>query len=266
MVTNRIKWLIHLIIFASVHAVFAQPRENKPQVLVLTERGDQHESFVAAALNWLDSVARDRGFEITVINRPDNITDEFLTPYDLFLQLNFPPYTWPPRAEEAFQRYIEEGRGGWIGFHHATLLGDFDGYPMWKWFSDFMGGIQFKNYIASRASGMMHVEDPKHPVMSGVPAQFDIPDEEWYTFDRSPRPNVRVLATVDESSYRPSSGITMGDHPVIWSNERVKAQNVYFLIGHHGGLFRSTAFTRMFENALLWASGHTMVAKGVSND
>ena len=40
-----------------------------------------------------------------------------------------PPYTWPKEAEDAFVKYIEEGRGGWIGFHHATLLGEFDGYP-----------------------------------------------------------------------------------------------------------------------------------------
>ena len=88
-----------------------------------------------------------------------------MSQFSLVIQLDFPPYTWPKEAEDAFVKYIEEGRGGWIGFHHATLLGEFDGYPMWQWFSDFMGGVRFKNYIAPLANGTLIVEDKQHPVM-----------------------------------------------------------------------------------------------------
>lgn len=66
-------------------------------------------------------------------------TKSVLDGTDLVIQLDFPPYTWPKEAEQNFVDYINEGRGGWIGFHHATLLGEFDGYPLWQWFSDFMG-------------------------------------------------------------------------------------------------------------------------------
>jgi type 1 glutamine amidotransferase len=41
--------------------------------------------------------------------------------------------------------------------------------------------------------------------------------------------------------------------PVIWSNPRVKARNVYFLIGHSGSLFASADFTTMFSNAIHWS-------------
>jgi len=34
----------------------------------------------------------------------------------LFIQLDYPPYAWTPTAVSAFQKYIEEGKGGWIGF------------------------------------------------------------------------------------------------------------------------------------------------------
>jgi type 1 glutamine amidotransferase len=60
---------------------------------------------------------------------------------------------------------------------------------------------------------------------------------------------------VDESSYRPDSDIKMGDHPVIWTNERKKARNVYFLMGHSPVLFESEEFKTMFANAIMWASG-----------
>lgn len=231
----------------------AAPPEYK--VLVLTERGGQHESFARAALEWLYKYAAGNNIELSVINNTKMIDEEYLSDYKVFIQLDYPPYTWPEKAMSAFVKYIVEGRGGWIGFHHATLLGEFDGYPMWQWFSDFMGGIRFDNYIAEKASGKVIVGKTKHPIMKGVSKSFVIDNDEWYTFNKSPRPNVNVLATVDESTYIPASDIKMGDHPVIWVNEKIKARNVYFLMGHDGSLLKNKDFTTMFSNAIKWTSG-----------
>ena len=227
-------------------------KPHKAKVLVLTERGGQHGGFTDAGLRWLAAEGVKGNFSITEINNGRNITEAYLSQFSLVIQLDFPPYTWPKEAEDAFVKYIEEGRGGWIGFHHATLLGEFDGYPMWQWFSDFMGGVRFKNYIAPLADGTLIVEDKQHPVMKDVPASFVVPDDEWYTYDKSPRPNVHVLANVDESSYTPASDIKMGDHPVVWVNESKKARNVYFQIGHSSKLYETEGFTTMFRNAINW--------------
>ncbi len=81
-----------------------------------------------------------------------------------------------------------------------------------------MGDVIYKNYIATFVTAKVNVEDTNHPVMKGVPSSFIIDKEEWYTYNRSPRPNVHVIASVDENSYSPDSDIKMGDHPVIWSN------------------------------------------------
>ena len=227
-------------------------KPHKAKVLVLTERGGQHGGFTDAGLRWLAAEGVKGNFSITEINNARNITEAYLSQFSLVIQLDFPPYTWPKEAEDAFVKYIEEGRGGWIGFHHATLLGEFDGYPMWQWFSDFMGGVRFKNYIAPLADGTLIVEDKQHPVMKDVPASFVVPDDEWYTYDKSPRPNVHVLANVDESSYTPASDIKMGDHPVVWVNESKKARNVYYQIAHSSKLYETEGFTTMFRNAINW--------------
>ncbi|WP_449436344.1 hypothetical protein [Pedobacter steynii] len=58
------------------------------------------------------------------------------------------------------------------------MLGEFDGYPMWNWFSNFMGGIRFTNYIADFASANVRVEDKSHPVMKGVSPSFKVDTEE----------------------------------------------------------------------------------------
>lgn len=229
-------------------------RHPEFKALVLTERGGQHEEFVVAALDWLYHFASEKNFDITVVTHASEIDETMLSEYNEIIQLNYAPYNWGDKAMKAFERYIEEGKGGWVGFHHATLLGEFDGYPMWNWFSGFMGGIRFKNYIAATASAKVNTEDKNHPVMQGVPASFIIHGDEWYTFDKDPRPNVHVLASVDESSYKPASDIKMGDHPVIWMNEKMKAKNVYFLMGHSPVLFESEEFKTMFANAIMWAA------------
>jgi hypothetical protein len=234
----------------------AQTQAQSFRVVALAEHGGIHKPFVDAAKVWLAKCASEDHFAVDYIEDTEKIEDAFLAKYSLFIQLNYPPYNWTDRAKAAFIKYIEQGKGGWIGFHHATLLGEFDGFQMWPWFHQFMGGIRFKNYIATFVTGAVSVEDKKHPAMSGIPSQFVIENEEWYTYDTSPRPNVHVLASVDEKTYTPSTDLKMGDHPVIWTNEHYKARNIYIFMGHHGELFHNQAFTEILRNSILWAAGH----------
>jgi type 1 glutamine amidotransferase len=78
--------------------------------------------------------------------------------------------------------------------------------------------------------------------------------DEWYTWDKSPRPNVQVLANVDENSYMPQSNVKMGDHPVVWTpNSAYKGKNLYIFVGHHPNLFQNTAYMTLLKNAIFWA-------------
>lgn len=225
------------------------------RVLALTEAGGHHLAFTEAAKPWLKQCGTENGFEVDYLSHTAPITAGYLARYRLVLQLDFVPYGWTPEARTAFKAYIEQGQGGWVGLHHATLLGDFDGQPMWPWFSEFMGGIKYRNYIATFASATVRVEDGRHPCLKGVPETFVVPKEEWYTYDRSPRSKVRVLASVDETTYVPASAPKMGDHPVVWTNEQVPARNVYIFMGHGPDLLDNPAYTTLLRNAILWAAG-----------
>lgn len=210
--------------------------------------------YSKAAVLWLDKLAADSNFSIDFIQGTDSIDDNFLAKYQLFIQLDYPPYAWKDRAVKAFERYITEGKGGWIGFHHASLLGEFDGYPLWQWFSVFMGDIIYKNYIPTFVGATVNVEDTKHPVMQNIPSSFIIEKEEWYIYNKSPRANVHVIASVDESTYNPGSDIKMGDHPVIWTNLKYPARNIYIFMGHSPDLFNNPAYTAIFRHSIFWAA------------
>lgn len=253
--------VLMLVLLSAISALFfdggvaAQGKAPSFHVIALAERGGIHKPFVDAAKVWLGKLARESNFTVDYIEDTQKIDDTFLVKYDLFLQLNYPPYMWTNTAKAAFIKYIEQGKGGWIGFHHATLLGEFDGYRIWPWFQQFMGGIRFKNYIASFVTGTVTIEDKNHPAMKGIASPFVIEKEEWYTYDTSPRPKVHVLASVDETTYAPSTDLKMGDHPVIWTNEHYKARNIYIFMGHHPELLDNQAFTKIFENSIFWATG-----------
>lgn len=238
--------------------------EAPNRVLVLAERGGSHEGFTTSALEWLENMKDSLHMELTIVSDAKTLQKGDIDRHNLILQLNYPPYAWSDVAREEFERYIDESRGAYIGFHHASLLGDFDGYPMWQWFSDFLGGIVYQSYIPQLADGTVQVERTDHPVMKGLPRTFVIPNDEWYTYTSNPRPNVLVLAHVDEASYvdkdsAPQWGPaayrpipTMGDHPVFWVNTQKHARNVYFQIGHDKQLLETPEFKRMMFNALKW--------------
>jgi type 1 glutamine amidotransferase len=90
-----------------------------------------------------------------------------------------------------------------------------------------------------------------------VVTPFAVKKEEWYTYDKSPRAQVHVIASVDEKSYLPESTVLMGDHPVVWTNENMPARNVYVFMGHGPWLFKNAAYRQIFANAIKWVSGNS---------
>jgi len=243
-----------ILLLALCFSAFAQQPKYRFKVLAISEISGRHLDYSKAAKIYLNKLALDSNFKIDYVQDTKQFNDAFLNKYQLIIQLDYAPYGWKPEEMNAFKHYITEGKGGWIGFHQASLIGDFDGHKMSPWYSEFLGNIVFKDYNEAFAKGMVKVERKKHPLMYGVPKKFEIEKEDWYTYNISPRPNVNVIASVQESSFRPKTTIKMGDHPVIWVNEKVKARNVYIFMGHSPALFNNEVYKTIFKNAIFWAS------------
>ncbi|HEY4967133.1 MAG TPA: hypothetical protein VII28_12075, partial [Puia sp.] len=94
MIKNGMRVLLVLIFVNGSRTAFSQQRKANTSfhVLVLAERGGIHEGFVVAALEWLNQFSAEQGFDFRVINRTDSISTTFLSKYQEFIQLNFPPY------------------------------------------------------------------------------------------------------------------------------------------------------------------------------
>jgi hypothetical protein len=79
--------------------------------------------------------------------------------------------------------------------------------------------------------------------------------DEWYDFRANPRRRVRVLATLDESTY---AGGGMGaDHPIAWCQEYDAGRSWYSAMGHTGGSFRELPFLAHLLAGIRYAAGQT---------
>src|ERR1700691_5367819 len=85
-----------LLTAATLIALPASAQTNTPRfrAIVLAERGDQHEAFVAAAIPWLTETAQQDHFSVDAFKNPDQFSKPFLAKYQVIIQLNYPPYRW----------------------------------------------------------------------------------------------------------------------------------------------------------------------------
>src|SRR5580698_10105889 len=96
---------VTIAIFLCISAALGQAPAPKFRVIAIAEKGGIHKPFVDAAKVWLAQEAIKDNFAIDYIEDTSKIDDKFLSQYQLFIQLNFPPYAWTPTAVAAFQKY-----------------------------------------------------------------------------------------------------------------------------------------------------------------
>jgi cytochrome c len=145
-------------------------------------------------------------------------------------------------AQRAALRRFVEGGGGWVGVHAASA-----GELQWPWYGELAGAYFERHPEVQRAA--IDVADQGHPAMAPLPARW-VRTDEWYDFRSNPRGRVRVLATVDESSYR---GGGMGaDHPIAWCHQVGAGRSFYTALGHTSESFSEPLFLAHLLGAIRW--------------
>ncbi|WP_431217466.1 ThuA domain-containing protein [Puia sp. P3] len=185
----------------------------------MASRASDHQKMITAARPFFEQLAAANDFGLDFSDDTSLINPGNLARYQVFVMLHLAPFDMSPSQQQALQHFVETG-GAWVGIHAAGLTGrqfPAKGSNYWQWFEDFMGGVTYSPHPKFQKATLV-VEDHKHPATLHLPTKMEVPDE-WYEFDKSPRGKVRVLASVDESSYHQNR--PMGDHPIIWTNPAI---------------------------------------------
>jgi hypothetical protein len=266
--TKPILLFLFLCLF-SVLTVQAKRTEFKV-IAFYTGKNDQaHVSFVNEANGWFSDISKKEHFIYQSTNNWDNLNAEYLSDYQVVIFLDTRPEVESQR--KAFEQYMKNG-GAFMGFHFSAFALTPSMYSQnWDWYhNEFLGSGEYKGNTWRPTSAILKVEDSKHPAMKHLPSTFTAQPNEWYSWknDLRKNPDIKVLASIDPSSYPLGTGPKeweiwhSGDYPVVWTN--TKYRMIYINMGHNDidyehGTNKELSFTcvnpvqnRMIINALYW--------------
>jgi type 1 glutamine amidotransferase len=224
-------------------------RGEGERVLVFSRTAGFRHRSIDAGEELIRELARDHGFAADFTADAGVFTDESLAAYDAVVFLNTTGNVLHLAQEAAFERFVRAG-GGFVGVHSASDT-EYD----WPWYGELVGAY-FAGHPPVQPADV-HVVDADHPATAGLPRVWSRSDE-WYNFRAAPGENVRVLATLDESTYTGGTMTETGGasgHPVIWCHEVDGGRSFYTALGHTLDSYTEPAFKSHLLGAIRWAMG-----------
>jgi type 1 glutamine amidotransferase len=223
------------------------PAKELPRVLVFSKTaGFRHDSIPDGIAALREIGAGDGNepaiFAIDATEDAAAFTGENLKKYACIVFLSTTGNVLDESQQAAFEGYIKGG-GGYAGIHAASDT-EFD----WPWYGKLVGAYFVTHPEIQPAT--IFVENRTHPSTRHLGDLWQRTDE-WYVFDRNPRPRVRVLLSLDESSYK--GGGMGGDHPIAWCHEFDGGRAWYTGGGHTSASFGEPKFREHLKGGILWA-------------
>lgn len=138
--------------------------------------------------------------------------------------------------------FVEAGRGV-VVLHHALL--DNKHWPWW--YEEVVGGLYRDKESKFKHDIVMDVKAAaKHPVLTGIPANFRIEDEGYRQMWLAPG-NTILLQTQHPDA----------DPPLAWISAYTKARVVVIQLGHGPIAHRDPNYRRLVRNAVRWVAGRS---------
>jgi len=229
--------------------------QNKPEfeqpinILVFSKTSGFRHASISSGLKMLYDNSRKQNWVITATEDASLLRDEFLARFDVAVFLNPTGDAICEMGQSAFEKFMKSGKG-FVGIHAAA-----DCEYEWAFYGDLVAGYFLTHPPAQKATVIF--ENYDHPAMKpfkGMKTYTTV--DEWYSFKENPRENVNVLARLDENTIKKSSNDKwkMGDHPLIWWNDKDGIRSFYTVFGHTHEAFQDKLVIEHIKNAVNWAA------------
>lgn len=231
--------------------------EGSPRVLVFEKmNGFRDGPSVEAGAAAFNRLAKQNHWSLVTTDKGGVMTPNLLNQFDVVIWNNVSGDVLTLRQRAAFEEYINQG-GGYIGIHGSAG----DPIYFWDWYVDTLIGARFIGHPMDPQfqDATIHFENNHTDIGKGLGSSV-IMNDEWYSFQKSPRQNgANIIATIDESTYsqkgRWGQNVSMGsDHPIVWSNCVGKGRSFYSAIGHRPEIYDDKMHMQMLSQAVMWAS------------
>jgi type 1 glutamine amidotransferase len=212
-------------------------------VLVFYKTSGFYHTSIPAGIKAIQQLGRDNNFRVDTTNDAGRFQLATLRQYKAVVFLSTTQNVLNPAQQTAFEQYIRLGRG-FVGVHAAT-----DTEYEWAWYNSLVGAY-FNGHPAVQQA-TVKVVDNKHPATAFLPTQW-VRMDEWYNF-RNLAPDLRVLATLDETSY--SGGTNGTTHPIAWYHSYDGGRAFYTAGGHTDESYQEPLFLRHLLGGITYAIG-----------
>jgi uncharacterized protein len=233
----------------------AIPATTAPRILLFEKiNGFKDTPSVNAAHAALVAMAARKGWALVTTESGAAFSPAILRRFDAVIWNNISGDVLTLTQRRAFRSWMEHG-GGFVGIHGSAG----DPVYFWDWYADTLLGARFLAHPMNPQfqDAKVSIEDTAHPAAHGLPASW-VMNEEWYSFKTNPRASgSRVIATLDESTYKPESmgqDLRMGDHPIVWSRAIGSGRMFYSAIGHRPERYADPVYVQMLEQAITWTA------------
>ncbi|MBC3542251.1 ThuA domain-containing protein [Rufibacter sediminis] len=205
---------------------------SSPAVLVFYKTAGFYHKSIPAGLTAIQKLGKENGFQVDTTNNAAFFVPDSLRHYKAVLFLSTTQDVLTDAQQGAFEQFIKAG-GGFVGVHAAT-----DTEYNWPWYNQLVGAYFVSHPEVQNAT--VQVVDKKHISTSFLPDRWERKDE-WYNF-KNINPNIKVLATLDESTYK--GGKNGATHPIAWYHTFDGGKAFYTAGGHTDESFQEPLFLR----------------------
>lgn len=172
-----------------------------------------------------------------------------LKSFDLIIWNNVTGDVLSQAQREALKQTMQQG-GRFLALHGTGGNEHYD----WAWFPKHMIKTQFIGHpmFPQFRDGTLKIENRSHPASAHF-SEHKAWHEEWYSFASSPRAEVTVLISVDETQYNVPDSLSMGkDHPLVWHHKVGEGTVFFSALGHLAEAYEDEDYKLLLEQASLW--------------
>ncbi len=211
-----------LVFFPLLLVLTATAFARQPHILVMSKTNGFRHKAIPVAITALKQIAATNHWTLTFTEDSLSFSQyRKLKKYDAIVFLFATGKIFGTEEEHAFQKYLERG-GALATIHTGTDL-----EMNWIWYMDAIGA-RFKGHPKQQSARLV-VEDSVHLSTKMLPSSW-MHFDEWYNFAAPVSSKVKVLLSIDETSY--SGGTMNGHHPIAWTASVGKGRIFQSALGH----------------------------------
>lgn len=222
------------------------------KAFLFTKTAGFHHESIHDGVTAMRKLAKKHHFSMDWHEDAKKFTDEGLKNYDVIIFLSTTEEILNDEQQEVFKRFIQSGKG-FVGIHAASDT-EYD----WLWYNRLVG--RMFHIHPQNQTAMIDVQDRNFPGMEVFPDRFMWTDE-WYQFkEEKYSENIKVLLTVDESTYNTYAkwgdkvGGDMGVHPISWYQDYDGGRSFYTALGHISEVYSDPWFLSHVYGGIYWAA------------